>query len=174
MIVRPATSADLHAVAELAAATFPLACPPGLPEADIARFVADKLSMERFSEHLATAQTQVLVAEGEHALLGYTLAFAVDPDAEVAPLIQGRPTVELSKCYTRKDVHGTGVSTALMSAVVDAAQSQHAASVWLGVNGQNLRAQRFYAKHGFAVVGERRFVVGSHTEDDLVLERPLL
>ena len=33
------------------------------------------------------------------------------------------------------------------------AESCAAASVWLGVNQNNGRAQRFYAKHGFAAVG---------------------
>ncbi|MEO6997186.1 MAG: GNAT family N-acetyltransferase, partial [Terracoccus sp.] len=45
--------------------------------------------------------------------------------------------------------------------------------VWLGVNQQNERAQRFYAKSGFTVVGTKRFLVGDRYEDDFVMERPL-
>ena len=48
-----------------------------------------------------------------------------------------------------------------------------AAAVWLGVNRTNIRAQRFYRKHGFDVVGTRTFRLGSALEDDFVMVRPL-
>ena len=174
MTVRPATTADLPALADLAARTFPLACPPDMPQESMAAFVAEHLSPERFTEYLADPVAQVLVADDDGALVGYTLTFSREPyDDHLASLVRHRPTVELSKCYADPDAHGTGVSSQLMEAVLDAARTAGAASVWLGVNGRNVRAQRFYAKHGFDVVGERRFVVGGRTEDDLVLERQL-
>ena len=45
--------------------------------------------------------------------------------------------------------------------------------IWLGVNQQNARAQAFYVRSGFAVVGTKHFTVGTRVEDDYVLERPL-
>lgn len=175
MTVRPATNHDVPALADLAARTFPLACPPGMPEESMAAFVAEHLSPERFAEYLAADEAEVLVAHDDAGTLtGYTLTFAREPyDAHLAAVVRQRPTVELSKCYADPAAHGTGVATRLMEAVVEAAREAGAASVWLGVNGRNARAQRFYAKHGFEMVGERRFVVGGHTEDDLVLERQL-
>lgn len=174
MTVRPATSADLPALTDLAARTFPLACPPNMPESSMNAFIAAHLSTARFEEYLTGVASQVLVVDDGDGLAGYTLTFSREPyDEHLASLVRHRPTVELSKCYADPRAHGTGVSARLMDAVVEAARAEGAASVWLGVNGRNLRAQRFYAKHGFEVVGERRFVVGGHTEDDLVLERQL-
>lgn len=174
MTVRPATDADLPALVDLAALTFPLACPPDMPEADMAAFIAEHLTADRFRAHLAGEVAEVLVLDDGAALAGYTLAFDGEPyDAVIAGLVRERPTVELSKCYADPRAHGTGVAARLMAAVVERATARGAASIWLGVNGRNERAQRFYAKHGFEVVGERRFVVGGRTEDDLVLERPL-
>ena len=69
--------------------------------------------------------------------------------------------------------HGTGIAGQLMAEVLGRATSRGAKSVWLGVNGMNERAQRFYAKHGFKVIGDRKFVVGDRTEDDLVFEHEL-
>ena len=48
-----------------------------------------------------------------------------------------------------------------------------AAGVWLGVNQENERAQKFYAKSGFEKVGTKRFLVGDRYEDDYVFEQPL-
>ncbi|MET0703256.1 MAG: GNAT family N-acetyltransferase, partial [Mycobacterium sp.] len=55
----------------------------------------------------------------------------------------------------------------------DYSTARAAASVWLGVNQQNQRAQRFYAKHGFAVTGSKTFRLGSGIEEDYVMVRPL-
>ena len=65
-----------------------------------------------------------------------------------------------------------GVSAALMSAVLDEAATLGAAGVWLGVNQQNTRAQRFYAKHGFTITGTKTFRLGTHIEADYVMVRP--
>jgi ribosomal protein S18 acetylase RimI-like enzyme len=86
---------------------------------------------------------------------------------------QDDPTVELSKIYVRESHHGSGVATALMDAAISEAADSGAASVWLGVNQQNVRANRFYEKQGFVLRGTRFFQVGDSTEADYVRELPL-
>ena len=61
----------------------------------------------------------------------------------------------------------------LMAESVRAAADAGAAGMWLGVNEENARAQRFYGKHGFERVGAKRFLVGDRYEDDWVMEREL-
>jgi ribosomal protein S18 acetylase RimI-like enzyme len=68
--------------------------------------------------------------------------------------------------------HGSSVAAALMDAALGAAEGWGAGCVWLGVNRQNQRAQRFYTKHGFTVSGSRSFQLGGHTESDYVMVRP--
>ena len=53
--VRIATtdSVDVAELAEVAARTFPLACPPSVPQANIASFIDANLSDARFAEYLA-------------------------------------------------------------------------------------------------------------------------
>jgi len=60
-----------------------------------------------------------------------------------------------------------------MHASVEAARARAAASVWLGVNQLNARANRFYEKNGFVNVGIKHFLVGDKLEDDYVRELPL-
>ena len=59
-----------------------------------------------------------------------------------------------------------------MTAALQHAATLAAASVWLGVNQQNERAQRFYAKHGFAITGTKTFRLGADIEQDYVMVRP--
>jgi ribosomal protein S18 acetylase RimI-like enzyme len=60
-----------------------------------------------------------------------------------------------------------------MEAAVARAAEWGAQRVWLGVNQENQRAQRFYAKAGFTVTGTRSFRLGPHLENDYVMTREL-
>lgn len=169
-----AGSADAGRLAEVAAVTFPLACPPHTTDEAKAAFIAAHLSESSFAGYLADPARVLFVAEEGDALLGYTMLVAGEPtDADVAAALGIRPTVELSKCYVHPDAHGGGVAAALMRASLERAAADGAAGVWLGVNQENARAQAFYGKHGFARVGVKRFLVGDRYEDDYVYERAL-
>lgn len=176
-IVR-AVAADAVRVSTVAAVTFPLACPPDAPAADIAAHIASKLSPAAFERYIASDDHLVLMAvEGpdapaEASLAGYAmLVFGEPADAEVAAQLTARPTAELSKIYVDPAHHGGGIARALMESALDAATARGAAAVWLGTNQQNARAQRFYAKSGFARVGTKRFTLGTRVEDDFIYER---
>jgi len=174
--VRLAEPSDAQALAELAAVTFPLACPPGMPRKDVDAFVAAQLSAERFAEHLTDPGRLLLVDDpGAGApLAGYTMVVLAEPSAhDVARSIRIRPTAELSKCYVRADQQGSGVARALLERTLELAADRGAAGMWLGTNAANARARRFYARAGFVQVGTRRFQVGGRLEDDVVMERAL-
>jgi diamine N-acetyltransferase len=173
--VRRAGPADAEAVAGVAAATFPLACPPSITPERIATFIAEVLSPACFADYIAAPERLVLVAEDDgrdgHAI-GYAMLVAEQPqDEDVRAAIGHMPTVELSKIYVLPDAHGGSVSGLLLAEGLRWAQERGAAGVWLGVNQENVRAQRFYAKAGFTVVGSKRFRVGDRFEDDFVMER---
>lgn len=190
VIVRAAELAEAEALHALAALTFPLACPPSTTEAAKAAFIAEHLSAQRFAEYLVDPGRLVLVVAGAAAaserpaarepsgggggMLGYAMLVHGEPgDPDVARVVQGRPTAELSKLYVHPAQHGSGVAATLVEAVVAAAAERGSVSVWLGVNIHNARANRFYEKSGFAIVGEKGFLVGENSEDDWVRERRL-
>ena len=173
MTVRPAEHGELDALARLAALTYPLACPPGSSEQVQQAFIEAVLSPARFAEYLDDPSRDVLVA-GDDELVGYTMLVAGEPaDEDVQAALHLRPTIELSKCYVHPDHHGAGIANALMAASLEVARERGAHGMWLGVNQQNARAQAFYVRSGFAVVGTKHFTVGTRVEDDYVLERPL-
>ena len=175
VLVRVARSDEAAALAELAAATFPLACPPHTSAEAIADFIRTVLAPANFEAYLADPDRLLLVTDdGTGTLTGYTmLVFGEPSDPDATAAIRIRPTVELSKCYVRADVHGSGTAAALMNGTLAAARDRGAAGSWLGVNEENERALRFYGKHGYQRVGTKHFLVGTRYEDDYVLERPL-
>lgn len=186
LVVRRARSDDAPYVAWLAALTFPLACPPGTTVETIAAHIATKLGPAQFRSWATSAEHALVVAEranrttDDPAIVGYALVVLGRPDgeAEAAAVRDATgapgPYLELSKIYVHPDARGTGVADELMVRSIEAAAalgSQHAEGLplWLGTNALNTRAQGFYRRHGFGVVGHRTYDVGGVEHDDVVM-----
>jgi GNAT superfamily N-acetyltransferase len=155
-------SVDTAELADVAARTFPLACPPATAPENIASFIDTNLSAERFAEYLADPRRAILTAARDGRIIGYAMLVRDADD-----------TAELSKMYVLADHHGAGVSAALMDLGVATAQGWGVRRMWLGVNQANERAQRFYLKHGFTINGTRTFQLGAECENDYVMVREL-
>jgi ribosomal protein S18 acetylase RimI-like enzyme len=172
-VVTP-TVAEVVELAAVAARTFPLACPPSATADNIDAFIAETLSANRFREYLADPDRVVLTARKDGRMVGYFMLIGgVPEDEDVHKTVTLCPAIELSKMYVLPESHGAGVSAALMSAALQRARDLDAKCVWLGVNQQNRRAQRFYTKHGFTITGTRTFRLGAGIEHDYVMVRPL-
>ncbi|WP_372507846.1 GNAT family N-acetyltransferase [Mycobacterium barrassiae] len=172
--VAEAGADDIRELADVAARTFPLACPPSVTADNIAAFIDENLSEQRFRDYLADPDRMVLAGREDGRMVGYAMLIrGVPDDDDVQRAVTLRPAIELSKLYVLPDSHGAGVSAALMNAAVDWAREQNVRAVWLGVNQQNRRAQRFYGKHGFTISGTKTFRVGAGVEDDYVMVRPI-
>src|SRR5690349_15811765 len=111
--IRVAERADAAALSELAADTFPLACPPSTTPDAIAAFIAEHFTVERLADWLEDADRTLLVAEEPGGrLVGYSMliggASGEPGDTDAAAAVSARPAIELSKFYTRAGAHGTG------------------------------------------------------------------
>ncbi len=116
----------------------------------------------------------MLIVADDDLPLGYSmLVQGPIADEDVAAVVDGPTTIELSKFYLLPERHGSGAAAALMAATFDEAARTGAKSCWLGVNQRNVRAGRFYTKQGFEVAGEKRFRVGEELHHDHVRVRPL-
>jgi GNAT superfamily N-acetyltransferase len=172
--VAAAVEADLSELADVAAVTFPLACPPSATQDNIAAFIEENLSQTRFRDYLADPDRVVLAAREDGRMVGYAMLIrGVPDDDDVQRAVALRPAVELSKMYVLPGSHGAGVSAALMISALQHAVGLDAKCVWLGVNQLNQRAQRFYGKHGFTINGTKTFGLGASIENDYVMVRPL-
>ena len=172
--VTTAITADLAELADVAAKTFPLACPESVSPENVAAFIDENLTQAHFACYLADPRRLVLVARHDGRMIGYAMLIrGVPDDDDVQRAVTVRPAVEISKMYVLPDNHGAGGAAALMDEALQRAPELDAKSVWLGVNQGNQRAQRFYAKYGFTVNGTKTFRLGTGFENDYVMVRPV-
>ncbi|MDO5728718.1 MAG: tRNA (guanosine(37)-N1)-methyltransferase TrmD [Actinomycetaceae bacterium] len=175
--IRPARIDEAAALSELAATTFPDACPPEVgPEAQ-AEHIAQNLNERAVRQWIESDNHRVLVADIEGSLMAYTMivlyADGEYPDDVPEKHIAPAPTY-VSKCYTSADYRGSGLSGAIFeAALVDAVPHSHGTQFVLGTNRANRRARDFYRRHGFKKSGRRVFWVGDVRNEDVVMIRPI-
>jgi ribosomal protein S18 acetylase RimI-like enzyme len=167
--IRRAADADAGLLAELGARTFRDTFADGTKPEDMAAYLSASFGVGVQAAELADAASTFFVAETDGAATGYAKLHAGGAEACVA----GRKPVELARLYVGREWFGRGVGAALMSACVEEARRAGHLTMWLGVWEHNLRAQAFYRKWDFRVVGEHVFLVGSDPQIDLIMERAL-
>ncbi len=80
----------------------------------------------------------------------------------------GRRCIELRQLYLLDDAKGSGIAVALLDWAIVEARRRGAEDLWLSVFSANPRARRFYERHGFEEVGQFKFMVGNHADDELL------
>jgi len=168
--LRRARADDAPAVALIAAATFLETFAGILDGADIVSHVGAKSSAAMFASWAEAPDSVVTLAEHETgaAPIGYSLLTSPD-----FPIHTGPADIELRRIYALSRFHGQGLGPALMEQAVADARARGGKRLLLGVLARNQRARRFYERQGFALAGERRFLVGSSWFDDVIYARDL-
>ncbi|MCX6404434.1 MAG: GNAT family N-acetyltransferase [Actinobacteria bacterium] len=172
-MIRHAAMSDANAMQQLIAQAFPLACPPDISDADIRVHLANKCSSEIFKSYIASDKTTVIVACDGSNLLGFAILIFSETTSEkvVSALTSVASTAELSKFYVSPSQHGQGIAQKLMQRCFELVNELGWSALWLNVNQQNERANRFYEKMGFTIVGECDFILGSSIQKDFIRER---
>lgn len=109
------------------------------------------------------------VAEVDGALVGY---------AKIGPMslpVANPPAtaLELKQLYVLPAYKGQGVAATLMAWALDQCHARGARDVYLSVYADNPRAQAFYRRHGFTIVGHYKFMVGDHADDEHIMHLQL-
>jgi len=169
--IRQAVLEDAELLTDLAYTTFWDAFhehPKNAPH-DLEAYMQTAFSVEQIASELADEKALFLVADYGGELAGYAkLIFeSTEPD-----IIAEWP-VELSRLYSHQKFLGKGVGQTLMDACFDRAIEAGRDVIWLGVWEYNPRAQRFYEKNGFRVVGSHVFLLGKDAQTDILMQREL-
>jgi GNAT superfamily N-acetyltransferase len=169
LAIRTATPADAALLAELGARTFRDTFAADNRPEDMAAYLVSHYSPDLQEREIRDPQRAFLLAEAA----GVPAGFALIQDIQPEPGVPGRRPLHVERLYVDRPFQGAGVGAALMRRCLEEARARGHDVLWLGVWERNFRARAFYARWGFAEVGETMFVVGSDTQRDLVLALPL-
>jgi diamine N-acetyltransferase len=170
--LRPATPADAPALAELARDAFVAAFGHLYRPEDLAAFLAEYRTPEKYLAHLADPPTLIEVVEEDGKLAAYCLIVRGET-FEQRPEPRPERPVFLSQLYCDPALTGRGYGAALIEWVIADARAWGADAVQLSVFSENFAAQRFYQRYGFAHVADIDFWVGNHRDHEFLYELKL-
>jgi ribosomal protein S18 acetylase RimI-like enzyme len=139
--------------------------PKNAPE-DMDAYMSEAFTTARLSEELVDPNAVFLIAEIDEKPAGYAKLLFENIEE---PVVAERP-VELCRLYSTTEFIGRGVGQRLMDECFRIALERAADVMWLGVWEFNPRAQRFYEKQGFRVVGDHVFLLGSDPQTDHLMQ----
>ena len=164
---RDATLADAAALATLGADSFTSTFGHLYKPADLALFLANH-TPAAWSEELGSPAFAVRIAEAEGAMIGYAKLGPAQ-----LPFTPDHGAVELRQLYVLRPWQSQKVGAELIEWVIATAQNRDASALFLSVFTDNRGARRFYARRGFEPVGEYKFMVGTHADEDIVMRLAL-
>ena len=169
IVVRPATNKDSQVLSNLGKTTFIETFAKDNRPEDIEQYVLQTFSSEKQLDEINDPNRTIEIAWVEGVPAGYLHLLVGNSD----PSITGEKPIEILRLYVDARWHGKGVGAILMERAIQIAQECGYQTLWLGVWEQNFRAQAFYAKYGFVVVGSHVFQLGKDDQTDLIMEKNL-
>lgn len=171
-LLRPARPADAAALSRLANDSFVAAFGPLYHPDDLAAFLAQYRSAERYRADIADPANRIALAEADGELAAYAL-LVLGQGFEERPAPHPERPAYLSQLYCAPGMAGRGLGAALMDWAIAEARAWGADALQLSVFSENLGAQRFYRRYGFEHVADIDFWVGNHRDDEFLYELAL-
>jgi len=169
LTIRRGTLDDAGLLSELGARTFSETFAADNTPEDLAAYIARSFNVAQQTAELKDPASTFLVAEVDRRAAGYAQLHDGEPEKGV----EGANAVELVRLYVSRDWLGRGIGQELMRACIDEARQAGHDAIWLGVWERNERAQAFYKKWNFHIVGEHVFQLGSDPQRDILMQRRL-
>ena len=167
--VRNAGPADVDLLVELGKLSFYEAFSEKTAPEDMAEHLQTAFKIEDIKAQLNTDQSIFIILEIDASAAGYAY---LQPDTP-PDCVKDPDTIQLVRLYLRRNYYGRNVGNTLMKACLEKALSRGFQSVWLSSWELNHRANAFYKKWEFEIVGRAKFKVGSDIQDDFIFVRKI-
>ena len=79
-------------------------------------------------------------------------------------------SIELERFYILSEFQGQNIGQNVLKKVIEIAQNKGLAFLWLGVWEKNLKAIRFYERHGFVKFGSHPYFLGNDEQTDYLMK----
>ncbi|HEV8428893.1 MAG TPA: GNAT family N-acetyltransferase [Pyrinomonadaceae bacterium] len=167
--IRRASEADCTLLAELGAKTFYDSFAAQNAPENMAAYLAKTFGPEQQRAELTDPQNTFLIAENDGVAIGYAQLRTGEPPV----CVSGPKAIELVRLYVSATLQSAGIGGKLMDACLKEARQRGYQTIWLGVWQQNTRAQAFYKRWDFSIVGEHVFQLGGDPQLDWIMQRSL-
>jgi ribosomal protein S18 acetylase RimI-like enzyme len=165
--IRRAAVADAQTLSHIATRTFIDTFGHMYPDADLQDFLQKNYAIAQCERLLADAAYAVWLLEDAGAAVGHALAGPCGLPHDAVTARDG----ELKRLYLLPQAQNGGWGSRLFDTALAWLERDGPRTIWISVWSENLGAQRFYARWGFAKVAEYEFVVGRVRDHEFMFRR---
>lgn len=167
--VRKALPEDLDLLIKLGTRCFYEAFNDVTAPDDMEAYLSSTFQKAAIESQLMDKRSLIFIADVGTDPAGYVYSHP----AATPQCVSDKTAIKLERLYLRKRYYGRAVGDALMQISIEESRFHGYHSVWLSSWELNDRANAFYKKWGFKVVGNQKFTVGSDIQSDFILRRSL-
>lgn len=161
-VIREANRHDAELLVELGKSAFYEAFAEQTAPEDMAAHLQTAFSLDEIKTQLNDKDSLYLIIFLQADPVGYAYLYPTRPPG----CIKEPGAIQLIRFYLLKKCYGIGAGNALMQTCLDESRARSYRSVWLSSWELNGRANAFYKKWNFEIVGRQKFVVGSDIQND--------
>ena len=166
-VIRRAVADDAEALSRIACRTFTDTFGHMYPDEDLQDFLRTNYSLAECERLLADNRYATWLLEDGDEAIGHAMAGPCGlPNPEVKP-----GDGELKRLYLLPQAQNGGWGGRLFQTALDWLERDGPCTIWISVWSQNLGAQRFYERWGFAKVAEYEFPVGRVRDHEFMFRR---
>jgi ribosomal protein S18 acetylase RimI-like enzyme len=167
LALRRATDADARTLSRVAMQTFTVTFGHLYPQEDLQDFLHANYDVAECERLLADDRYAVWLLEDDGVAVGHALAGPCGlPHPEVTDA-----DGELKRLYVLPSAQNGGWGRQLLEKALAWLERDGPRRIWISVWSQNLGAQRFYQRWGFAKVAEYEFPVGRVRDHEFMFRR---
>lgn len=167
--IRIADPDDADLLAELGRSSFYEAFAEETAPEDMAEHLRTAFKIEDITKQLNNVRSTFIIIETSAVAAGYAYLHPEEPPR----CVKTPNPIQLVRFYLGKDYYGRNVGNKLMTACLKIARSRGFQSVWLSTWEFNHRANAFYKKWKFEIVGQAKFTVGMDIQNDFIFAREI-
>ena len=168
-VIREANRQDAELLVELGKRVFYEAFAEQTAPEDMTAYLQTTFSIDGIKAQLNNKNSLCLIIELQANSVGYAYLYPTRPPG----CIKDPKAIQLIRFYLLKKCYGIGAGNALMQSCLDESRARSYRSVWLSSWELNGRANAFYKRWRFKVVGRQKFVVGSDIQNDHIFSLQL-
>jgi ribosomal protein S18 acetylase RimI-like enzyme len=173
IMIRFATAADASLLSLLSETTFRETYWGTDTDENILSHIANSFNIPKITEEIADINlNHYLIVENEsNQAVGYA---RMRYDQELKPNnLQSKKALEIARIYVLKEFQGQKTGQLLLEYIEKFAKQEDFDTIWFCVWKDNFNAIRFYKRHGFEIIGEYVFKLGSSTYIDWAMAKQL-
>jgi len=163
---RKATIEDTSKIVQLGADTFKAAFSAYHRPEDMASYLSANFTYESIRSQIEDVFSYFLLGYEGINVIGYAML----KDGAPPECVTGPNPIEIVRFYVTPEVIGLGYGSELMQHCLDEALKMGHKTVWLATWQKNERANHFYEKWGFTIVGKAIYVIGDDVDDDFIMQ----